>query len=184
MDAIGHQRNLDGATKQIFIRQARIQAEVITTVTKMVQKQIVIISQIEFTRLRNLGVHRMDDGEYDKAVEIWDELVKREYRVMVFHEGLWRIGICLHETVGVEPRSYHVKIEDRTVESWKSRTDDRPCGVSRRQIEIDLLLVLGSQLILVCHYQLILVHQTQMVLVRRNQLESRWNLCWRTRYLR
>ena len=115
MDAIGHQRNIDGATKRIFDRQARIQAELTTTVTTMVQKQIVIISQIEFTRLRHMGIHRMEDGEYDKAFEIWDKLVKREYRVMVFHEGLWRIGICLHETVGVEPRSYHVKIQDRTV---------------------------------------------------------------------
>ena len=115
MDAIGHQRNLDGATKQIHDRQARIQAEVTTTVTKMVQNQIAIVSLIEFERLRNVGLIRMDDGDFDKADEVWGELVRREYRVVVFHEGLWRIGICLHETVGIEPRSYHVKLQDRTV---------------------------------------------------------------------
>ena len=89
MDAIGHQRNLDGATKQIHDRQARIQSEVITTVTKMVQNQITIVSMMEFERLRSVGLIRMDDGEFDKADEIWAELVKREFRVVVFHEGLW-----------------------------------------------------------------------------------------------
>ena len=122
MDANVHQRNIDGAMEQINDRQTRIQAEVTRTVMTMARKEIFVVSMDVFEKVRTVGINRMNSGNYYKAFEIWDMLVKQEYRVLVFHRGSWRVGICIGgsfwtfwrspEREKSDPRSYDIKLQE------------------------------------------------------------------------
>ena len=99
-------RDTDSTIKQIVsYRQKvinRLQCEVFRVISRMAYYGVEMIPEACYKQMHTIGCNRQDQDNWNGAEEIWGMLVRKEWRVLVYHDQQWVPGICtrvgLHES--------------------------------------------------------------------------------------
>ena len=152
-------RDTDASIEQILsYRQTvinRLQCEVFRVISRMAYYGVEMIPEDCFKKIHKIGCNRQNAGNWNGAEEIWKMLVRKEWRVLVYHDQQWVPGICTgvaNESRGgyyaghlmdlpFDPEAklmYDIKIDDQLLESVdRGRVIIRSELILRLQSELD-----------------------------------------------
>jgi hypothetical protein len=80
------------AREKVHKLGALMQGEVLNVHAKMMRHRVAFIPEHMFKRMRIIGCNLQHGDSHDAAIQIWEKLVNKEWKVLVYHKSRWNAG--------------------------------------------------------------------------------------------
>jgi hypothetical protein len=167
----------DASIKQILAyRQKvteRLQCEITRVVTRMVKYRVEMIPEHDYKEMHQIGCNRQNQDDWNGAEELWEMLVRKEWKVLVFHDQRWRPGTCAGVANEKRGRYYAGYLMDLPFDPEEKLTYDIKLGDQLLEGVDRGLVIIRSEVILRLQDDLDEVRRDLKALVDLKQKEAR-----------